>query len=442
MPAKEFASSAESLERRTLLHLPPTEIRDKPLDDDDLQLRAEYRSNLPGCDFVLTTHNGRPYFVPPWHRWFTLPAAAKAIHYAKVDIDGGSGRAVVNKQDPTKIDHANIVLSDRRMDRYKASWKALGYDVPFHEVEQSTFDLMMILGERILRTGEGIPSRAYLRQFGAISTIGVGVAGASTDKIFEGIYMNNMPSYFSEEATKRIYESKDEGLHATVFLEEQRLAPIKGKIAANYALAGGLSKVARETFNDDEAIILAPHAYDERTGGVIRVFASDGPEALNYMLRFQHFADGPGEGLIAVKKYANGTVEIWIPPKSVNQLDSTTMAYISHHMAPEMGYQVIERPFGFHEVRNGMVDTVIMVGNAVGAAPVKHYRVVLSEGSLVDEFSTSVSEEARAIRDEYSNRVEERKIIPGDPLLTHVDIHSPQAQKAREIMYNAWQRHF
>src|SRR3989338_8438326 len=272
----EWASSVDSLEQRVYTHLPPSEIFNRPIIDEEVEAREIHREKFQGADFELVTRKGKFYFVPSWHRWNAVAPHSKGVNYAKGVIDGGSFRAAVDPNDPTRIDHGNIVLADARNKRYVSSWRALGYEVAGQEMSQSIYDLCTILGEGVLRDSEEMPTRAYIRPHGVVSEIGTGVGTSDIDEIFHGLYIRNFPSYFPGKEG-RIYQS--EGLYTTVFLYQQRLEPIPGKLTRNYPLVGDLTKRAK-VLSDDEAIILAPHGYDPSSKKIKRVFAQDWDDAL------------------------------------------------------------------------------------------------------------------------------------------------------------------
>lgn len=430
--------SVDSLNARVFNNLPPYEVRSRRPSEDELALREKVRQKLPEADFVYTSHLGKQYITPAWHTWTQIPSYSKGGQYAKQAFDGSTYMASVSENDAKTITHGNLILYNERVGRFERSIASLGYDGSRHNLAQETYDLATILGEKVLRNPDGTGGRAYVRPYFLVDEIGVGVGSADTDSLYFGLYMANFPSYFKPEETKRIYEG--DGLYATIFLDEQRRSPILGKVGANYAFPGNLTKRAR-ALGDDEAIILAPHAYNTHGSEPVRVYSDQSDEALDYMAKYQHWSDGPGEGLIAVKEFPNETV-VWIPPKSVNQLDSTTMAFMRNHMLPEMEYTVIEQPFGFHEIDDGLIDSVIMVGNAVGAAPVGKYRVIHPTlGQLGEPKKLKICKAAKDIRDGYRGRL--KGTIPTPPFfLTPVYFDTPQANQTREMLYNAFEHYF
>src|SRR3989344_5482615 len=165
---REWESSVEGLEQRVYVHLPPKEVLQRPLVEEEIEAREVHRKQFPGADFEYVTRYGKPYIVPSWHNWNRIAPHSKGVNYAKGVIDGGSFRAVPDKDNPSRIDHGNIILAGARNERYGNSWLALGYNVPTGEMSQAVYDLAAILGEAVLRNPDGIPSRAYIRPYGVV----------------------------------------------------------------------------------------------------------------------------------------------------------------------------------------------------------------------------------------------------------------------------------
>ncbi|OGK12499.1 hypothetical protein A3C98_01400 [Candidatus Roizmanbacteria bacterium RIFCSPHIGHO2_02_FULL_37_15] len=433
----EWASSVVNLETRVYAHLPSSNILQRSPTDDEIETREKHRKIFPGADFTIATKEGKLYFVPSWHDLNRIRGDAKGVHYAKAIFEGGSFVPVTERENSTKVTHGNIILARPRNKRYRKSWQALGYDVETEDFNQCIFDLAAVLGENVLKGPDGEIGRAYIRPAGVVITEGTGVGSAADDVIFNSVYIHYFPSYFPGR-DERIYHG--DGLNVTIFLDQQRLEPIVGKLARNYPLVGDLTRRARE-LGDEEAVLLAPYGFNPITGGHIRRFAQDGENALIELLLYQYFSDGPGEGLIAVSA-RNGRRELWYPPEFVNQLPSTTMAYICRYLAPDLGFKVIERPFGFYEIRKGLVDNIIMVGNAVGAAIIGNQRIIHPSKGEIEVISMPISEPAKLIRDAYADQISERTPPSNPSLLTRVDFNSPQVTRAREILYNAWKLHF
>lgn len=439
LKSAEWVASVDNIESRIYTHLPSPQVLHRPMSELELKSREKHRKNFQGADFTFVTHEGQFYYVPAWHEYNNFRADSKAVHYAKALFEGGSFMAVRDSENPDIINHGNIILATERNARFRRSWRALGYEVPSEEINQGVFDLAAVLGENVLRGPDGVIARAYIRPYGAVIQEGVGVGSDPNDEIYQGLYIRYMRSYFPGREIK-IYEGS--GLDVVVFLNQQRLEPIFGKLARNYPLVGDLTKRARQ-LGAEEALILAPHGFDPETGGIKRIFAQDGDAALTELFEYGHFSDGPGEGIIAVRQNY-GKNELWFPPNSVNQLPSTTMAYVCKYLAPHLGFTVVERPFGYHELRQGKIDNVLMVGNAVGVAPIGSIRTIHPDAGRgeLEKIEMTITQPAELLRDQFFLEITESIPASDSSLLTRVDFKSREAEKAREILYNAWNTHF
>lgn len=428
----ELIHSIDTLPRRVTEHLVPRELIEKHRypTDRDLEEREGYRLDSPGADFCWVRFGGKSYIVPPWSDWNRSSNDSKSGDYARAWFEGGSLRPNLRRKD-----EGNIILHQPKMERFIVSGKALGYTVTSDDVSQAVYDLTTILGSKIMVTSEGVPSRAYIRPRGKVGRNGWGVAAKDNDPIEKGAIAFNWPYYFKDP--ERIYGVDGSGLNTTIFLDQQRASQIKGKISANYPIVGGVSQIAREIYGDDDAIILAPHRYDPATGKRVITLAQEGETALLRLHESADFADGPGEGVIAVKGR-----ELWIPPMSVNQLPSTTMAYIAKYLAPALGFTVVEKPFGFYELRGGEIDNVFMVGNAALMAPVGQFRVIHPQKGQVELIKRDISQAARELVLQYMAELDGVRDASHESLLTPVYPNSQEAQKAKQILYNHYEPYF
>ena len=428
----------DKIVERVKEYLPSKEVllRYKKLNEDDIKLRQQYQLDSPGADLCVTSYSGRLLLVPPWHVLNRTPKDIKGIDYARSVFEGSSFIPQLDKIDPKKIVSGNIVLHGPRMKRLHSSLLALGYDVPTDKIAQAVYDLALILGEKVMRTSAGLPSRAYIRPRGTVGKNGWGVAARANDPVELGAIMFNWAFYFEDPI--RIYQGT--GLKALIFLDAQRLSPIVGKLSANYPIVGGVGKKAKD-MGYDEAILLAPHGYNPKTKKREYVLAQEGKAALKKIEAGQDFADGPGEGIIAVVTKGDKK-ELWYPPESVNQLKSTTMAYVVEHLAPNIGFKVIEKPFGFYELKKNLIDNVIMVGNAVGLAPVGEIGVVHPTHGMSQKIKMPITAATKMLVKQYQSELDGLTKPSHQSLLTPVDIHSEDAIKARSIVYDAFANYY
>lgn len=434
----EFRPSPEHIGQRVESYLLPPEVqrRYEHPTEDDLELRRQYRSDSPGADFSVVSYHGALKIVPPWHALNRTPRDIKGIDYARSVFEGSSFIPVTHLQEPTLITHGNLVLHAPRMKRLHESLSALGYDVRTEELSQAVFDLAAILGETVLRTDDGLPSRAYIRPRGTVGKNGWGVAGKPDDPVELGAIMFNWPFYFKDP--ERIYHG--DGLKALIFMDKQRHDKIIGKLSGNYPVVGGVSARAKE-MGYDEALILAPHGHDPRTGGIEYMRWEQGVETQKRMRRLQHFSDGPGEGIIAVVRKGQRH-ELWYPPSSVNQLKSTTMAYVVDHLGPELGFEVVERPFGFYDMAHEEMN-IIMVGNAALLAPVGQIGVFQPDTNEPESepIIMPIMPETRMLAQTYQDQLA-GKVASHPSLLMAVDLDSSEASQAREMLYGNYGNYF
>lgn len=297
----------------------------------------------------------------------TISPLVHSLHYAGAVF--GGGRAY----------NGNIVLLPQRTQRLIKSAKLMGYKIPYTEEELSQA-ILRVLAKNNLKD-------AYIRDFAFRGVCGLGLKRQATDQVHVGIFALYWPNYLGEEAIKN-------GAHV-VITGARRPHPksyiVGAKASQNYAFATTESTRVKDIFGADEVLFLDC----EGTGPI----------------------DGAGEELGAI---IDNTVIF--PPDDSGILSGTTMNYFLKYMAADLGFSVKRRIITIEELKEGRVEELFFIGNAVEVLGISKIQLALDGHKVTDEIILSggtAGPKTMRVREEFIARVTGKK--PSTNLLTPVD---------------------
>jgi len=438
LTSKEIASKLrlpETLPERVSQYIPSKErLQQYPSPTaDHLASKEILRPDLSGASFV-STHNSADqqiYIIPPWHPLNFSPIIPHhGGDYGSGVFEGGSLEPVV---EAGEIVGANLILHSIRMRRFQWSMNNRSFDIPsLDRLDLAIRDLAAILAPNVLKTADGIPSRAYVRPSARPGSGALGIGLKPEHAIEHSAYITNWPSYFPD--ADRVYQGSGLVIAA---LPEQRSIPLTGKHASNYGEAGRVGNTAR-ALGVDEALYFAPYLvsgdWENRNKGRYMNFQEPGI----YEEQFAKvaLADGPGEGIIAISNDG----KLIVPPLDVNQLPSTTMMYITNFLAPSLGFNVEEKAFCLKDIQEENIVSMAYVGNAARIAPVGEIKVHqgADDQSCLQSLQLDVQPMKPLVR-KYEQEVR-GEIEPSDPcLLTPVEFETgKQAAAILEETFADW----
>ena len=415
-----------------------------------LALRAEYCSNLENwheefgplerhfkgitdrywerCRYVVRNLPWNPQKIiacPPASLLNFAPNQQHRTDYATSVWEGSSAEPQLD--DNGDIIGVNVILHEPRMQRFKRSLAARGYELAFPQAEfsQMILDAVAINGKQVVMEDNGQPTRAYIRP--SVGT-GVGAWGVSLrpDSFIESsVIVFRWTGYFANSV--RI---DNEGLKV-VITGARRLFPVTGKHASNYGAAAVDGKLARE-LGYDELVYLAPYGIK---GGQLD-YNVNSFEALR---QYGTIADGPGEEIIGVA--ADGKTILY-PPMRVNRLGGTVLNYLIEHLLPRLGIKAVEHDLTLEELRQGKIIGLAFVGNAVKVTPIGQLDLVHASsdgnhGEVVEIlFKRELHPLLLKIKEQFLGELS-GKITPSHAsLLTPVDLEF--GDKMRETLDGYW----
>lgn len=427
MGTPERFVSQEALSERIGRYLPSREFLLQYLYPraDEIEKRNKFRKRFPGADYVTVYYHkeGHNVMIPPWHPLNSIPRQIPGIDYGQAVFEGESAEPLVKGG---RIIGANLVLFDVRVQRLKSSILSQGFQLPFavDEIRQAVIDLIAVSGEKILRTPEGHPSRAYVRPsvFRGFGPMGVSISeGQEID--FSTIAWN-WPYYLKDP--ERVYRGS--GLRVTLFTNEQRTQRIYAKEAMNYGHTGTVAKRAR-ILGFDESLLFGPYIIDPKTGDMKEEFSLHLRKGIENSVYYRLvISDGPGEEVAAMTPEG----ELWFPPMNVNRLGGTTLKYITDYIAPKLGIRARERAFCLENILSGEIQNLIVMGNAARLGPVGEVSLLNEKNGVLESFHMTINNSTRQLVESFEGEVSGR-LEPSDPqLLTPVDL--AEGRKARLIL--------
>lgn len=414
-------------------YLPPSELLSEY--PTPLSLDLESRHKWPGADFAITSYQGKLVMAPPWHPLFhNRQEVDHASDYGTGMFEGLSALPII---EDGQLVGANVTLLDPRMERLQRSLITRGYQnaVNIPQLRQAIIDLVSV-NPRMLLDEKGEPSRAYIRpSIGPSGKMGLS-ASPKTHEIKQSIVTWNWPDYYSPE---KVLAGK---IVVAASPHCQRLAPILGKHASNYGEASFISTLVKQLGADD-ALFLAPYIIDG-DGDMELLSPQMGGEAIRLLSHYGVVSDFAVAGAIAFDQQG----KLLFPPEDgeldVHQLRSTTLHYVTEHLAPALGIEVVQQPYTLHDLETGRLAGLSMVGNAVKITPVGAVRVYDQDLRLghVDyrEIQVTIVEPQRLLRQRLEAELNGEIPPTHSSLLTRVDLNKGRA--VADILKKAYQGWF
>lgn len=410
-------------------YLPPIELlyeypRPGPA---ERELKKRLEEQLPGAKYVLTYSPllNSLIFTPPWHPLNMDPKETPGRDYAQVVFEGGSMEPVLNEQG--EIVAGNIILHGPKQERLKKSVYSHGFEskVDLKTFDQGIRDLASVLGKDVLISKEGMPSRAYIRPSIGRSAGRYGVRPLKDHEVDQTAVIFNWPFYLEPAAYLK-------GEKVALFIDQQRLTPIVAKEARNYGNGSVLTERAKKV-GVGEILFFGPYTIDKETREIREyVNVTQGAAATEKLIQGGVLADGMGEEILGIA----GKTLVY-PPLDTNRLGGTTLQYIIDYLAPTIGFKTQEYRFTLQDIKEGMINALLFLGNAVKVCPIEEIRVCDKNGILeIVKLNPG---------NPYSKQIVERfsKELSGEIPPSHGSLHtrvefSPKARAKLDKFYNGW----
>lgn len=380
------------------------------------------------CRYVIRNLPWDPSEIvacPPASLLNAAPNQQHRTDYATSVWEGSSAEPQLDENGD--IIGINVILHEARMQRFRRSLLARGYDLAFPQVKfsQMILDAVAINGKAVVTEDNGQPTRAYIRP--SVGT-GVGAWGVSlrADGFIESsVVVFRWTGYFANSTL-----IDREGLKV-VITGAQRLFPVTGKHASNYGAAAVDGKLARE-FGYDELVYLAPY-------GIKNGQLDYNVKSFEALKRYGVIADGPGEEVIGV---ADDNKTIFYPPMRVNRLGGTVLNYLIQHLLPRLGIKAVERDLTLEDLRRGKIIGLAFVGNAVKITPVGQLDLLFKcidskQGEVVETlFKREIHPLLLQIKKQFLGEISGKLTLSHSSLLTPVDLEF--GERMRERLDNYW----